>query len=124
MAVPGRDLHLCTGRSVGGTGWAARRSSDLGKNESQSKACLAKLAGKNPLQWLAWLSRPSAKQEASFLLLKSNGKETKKREWSQGKGRKENCAHMTEQEDPYSYKHQCHGDEQNSLGHLKIFSGL
>lgn len=93
MAVPGRDLHLCTGRSVGGTGWAARRSSDLGENEAQSKACLAKLAGKPLLPWPAWLSRPSAKQEVSVLLLKSNGREKRKR-MEPGKGKEAKfCSH-------------------------------
>lgn len=48
----------------------------------------------------------------------------KERERSQGKGRSENCAHMTEQEDPFPDKCQRLRDEQNSLGHLEISSAL
>jgi len=56
--------------------------------------------------------------------LKSNGREKRKRAWSQGKGQRENCADMTKQEDPYSEKHQCLGEQQNSLGHLEILSAM
>lgn len=112
MAVPGRDLHLCKATSVGGTGWAARRSSDLGEKSATVQSLFGKAGWEHPLQWPAWLSRSSARQEGSILLLKSNGREKRKREQSQGKRRKQNCAHTMEQEDSYS--------NTNTLGMSKI----
>lgn len=113
MAVPGRDLLLCTG-SVGGTGWAARGSSDLGKNQHSPEPA-----------WQSWLEASTAVAcMAQWALCKAGkvgglslagkeqwkGKETERME--PGKGKKQNCANMTGQENSYS--------NTNALGMSKI----
>lgn len=109
LSCPSEDEWLCqAGTCVcaqAGTGWAARGSSDLGKIESQSKACLAKLAGEHPLWWPAWLSR-LCKAGGFILAVKVQWKGKEQERMEPGKGKEPKLYSHDREKNPYSNKHQ------------------